>query len=504
MKSYTQAEVDALHNGEELKNITLTFSDGTVLTNDSIIGETLKIDEGICEESQIVFGKIYATSCSVQVLGDHRFVDLEMTVELECGGYTWSLGTYKITSDTRTSDRSGRVLTGYNKLKEVIGLDYSLWHNGIDTQLSGTITLKQYRDAFFDIIGITQQTISLPNDNLEVNLPSLNTTLTGQQILSMILEMNGVWGYLDFDGIFRYVSPINPYVVLNIYPSTDLYPSQDQYCGEYDTDQGRSDVDYTFTEDEYMLGTLTYEEYLTEQFTEISCSYGTNNTYKYGNEGNLYTMSRNVFTQVMDEEQVSTMCTAVLDSINRVIFSPGSFKTQLCPWIELGDMIAVQTGSAEIVFPVLQRTINGIQAISDTFQGKSSKTNFVYDNSEKSRLDRVEDYATKIYDYTHDSITFSAVSQSNDDGTTTGRAYIYRWGEDVTNQFSDTWFSWYRVVESGTTYLGTGKEITVSDDSFIYGGVLKCVFQTYTSKALAVQSGFLILDNSLLVSAVGD
>lgn len=503
MKSYTQAEVDAFHGGE-LKNITLTFSDGTVLTNNEVVGETLKIDEGICEEAQITFGKVYATSCSVQVIGTHRLIDLDMTVEIECGGFTRCLGTYKIASDTRTSDYSGRVLTGYNKLKEVIGLDYSLWHNGIDTQLSGTITLKQYRDSFFDIIGITQQNVNLPNDDLEVDLPSLNSTLTGQQVLSLILEMNGVWGYLDFDGIFRYVFPDTPYSTLSIYPSDTLFPSIDQYLGEYDTTQGESEADYTFTEDDYTLGTLAYEEYTTEQFTKISCPYGTNQTYEYGVEGNTYTMSRNVFTQVMTEDQVSQMCASVLDSINKMLFVPGTFKTSVCPWIELGDMVAVETGSTEVVFPVLQRTISGIQAMADSLQGKSNRTNFVYETSERSRLDRVEDYADKIYDYTHNSITFSTTSQSNPDGTTTGRAYVYRWGEDVTNQFSDTWFSWYRVIESGTTYLGTGKEITVRDDTFVYGGVLKCVFQTYTSKALAVDRGFLILDNSLLVSAVGD
>lgn len=503
MKSYTQAEVDAFHGGE-LKNITLTFSDGTVLTNNEVVGETLKIDEGICEEAQITFGKVYATSCSVQVIGTQRLIGLDMTVEIECGGFTRCLGTYKIASDTRTSDYSGRVLTGYNKLKEVITTDYSLWHNGIDTQLSGTITLKQYRDAFFDIIGITQETVSLVNDDLEVNLPSLNSTLTGQQILSLILEMNGVWGYLDFDGIFRYVFPAAPFVILPIYPSSTLYPSPEQHIGNYDTSPGSTASDYTYTEDDYTMGTLTYEEYMTDQFTKITCPYGTNETFEYGIEGNTYAMARNVFTQVMTEEQVSEMALNVLTNINKMLFIPGSFKTQVCPWIELGDVVSVLTGSAEITFPVLQRTISGIQACSDFLQGKSNRTNYVYDNSENSRLDRVEDYANAIYNYTHDSITFSTTSESNPDGTTTGRAFVYRWGEDVTNQFSDTWFSWYRVVESGSTFLGNGKQITVRDDTFVYGGVLKCVFQTYTSKALSVERGFLILDGSLLVSAVGD
>ena len=206
MKTVTDAEILAFHSGTQ-KTLKLTFSNGTVLQNDSIVSESLEIKQSISESDQISFATVYASELHISVLPLTRFKGLDCTVEITAGSYSRVLGTYTIVSDDSLSDYSARQLVGYDKLYSIIPRDYSVWHNGLDTQLTGTITLKQYRDAFFSLIGITQQEATLPNDNLAVNLPSLNTTLTGGQILGMICDLNQCWGYLEFDGTFRYVLP---------------------------------------------------------------------------------------------------------------------------------------------------------------------------------------------------------------------------------------------------------------------------------------------------------
>ena len=503
MKTVTDAEILAFHSGTQ-KTLKLTFSNGTILQNDSIVSESLEIKQSISESDQISFATVYASELHISVLPLTRFKGLKCTVEITAGSYSRVLGTYTIVSDDSLSDYSARQLVGYDKLYSIIPRDYSVWHNGLDTQLTGTITLKQYRDAFFSLIGITQQEATLPNDNLAVNLPSLNTTLTGGQILGMICDLNQCWGYLEFDGTFRYVLPQYPYRIDNLYPSPDLYPAEDLYLGIQDT-QEDTGADLVLSTGDYYVDGLSFSNFECQQFDQIVVHYGTGDeTVSYGNEGNAYTVEKNIFTQVMSQEQLQTLMANALPVLQLLTYTPVTVRCQGRPWAQLGDKVCVHNWLYSYHFPILERTLSGITGLDDTYSARGVETNYDYANSLTRQVNDTKDFAGVIKNYVRDSLTFSTTSVNNGDGTTTGIATVYRGNEDVSNQFADAWFNWYIVLESGSTLIGHGLTCTVNNDDFLYGGVLKCVFQTYTQMALSVSQGVIVMDNSLTISAIGD
>lgn len=48
--------------------------------------------------------------------------------------------------------------------------------------------------------------------------------------------------------------------------------------------------------------------------------------------------------------------------------------------------------------------------------------------------------------------------------------------EDVTNQYDDRLFKWYKKTESGEIFIGTGKLITLNASEMGYGGTVVCDF----------------------------
>ena len=121
-----------------------------------------------------------------------------MSVTLIAGEYPMQIGVFKIDDDVRSDDRIYRTLTGYDALKDVLNNDYSAWHNALSS-----MTLKQYRDAFFSHIGISQVSTNLLNDGLTINIKTVQS-LSGAEIIRYICEPNACFGFVNNVGMFQY------------------------------------------------------------------------------------------------------------------------------------------------------------------------------------------------------------------------------------------------------------------------------------------------------------
>lgn len=75
-----------------------------------------------------------------------------------------------------------------------------------------------------------------------------------------------------------------------------------------------------------------------------------------------------------------------------------------------------------------------------------------------------------------DAITLTTETYDSGDSETTIYAKLLASGDDITNTYPESFYTWFAVTESGSTFLGHGYSVVVDDNTFEYGGVVRLVF----------------------------
>lgn len=418
MKSVTDALIDNFHSGNQ-KYVTLTFSDETALTNEEIVIESLGIEQTICDETALVFGNVYAGAFSIQIFDRGKnYKGLTVDVSISVDEYSMSLGSYIITSNPVDDNTGYRTLVGYDRMYPILRTDYSAWHYALPDTVN---TIKKFRDAFFQEIGITQQTVSLVNDNVPYTPMVHEGTLSGAEILKAILETNGTMGYLDFDQTFHYVTLRDCTATDNaLYPSMTLYPSMGVYPASADaTSEVVSDAEEKVLDGSYLLGGLGYERYMTENYLVVDLFAG-QSEYTAGTTGLTYTVQSNVLTENMSQTDATAVAAGILSVIADVTYTPTTLTMLASPWIELGDVILVKAKDGTLVaFPVLHRSMSGITFLKDTYEALGIETEQNNPNTVKQQIidakNFASQYATKYLYETEDGDLIQAPDAPSSD-----------------------------------------------------------------------------------------
>ena len=357
---------------EEQKYITLAFSGGATLTNNDIVLDSMRITRTLCDSEQISFNTVYASEFSIQIFNDGRKYDGQtVTVSLTAGTYSVNLGTYTVVSNPRSNDRLYRTLTAYDSIAEVLSTNYADWHNGLKN--NAPTTIGAYRTAFFNHIGITQESTALCNDSTVFKYAETTGALSGATILGELCSINGTFGYLDFDQTFRWVTP---YIDTSgtLVPSLTLYPSTTLYPADVDTAIESLGVDtYKVDTDSYDLGGLACEEFITHNITQVYMHQG-DVVYVSGTEGNRLTFTNTMFTM---EPNIAVQAVAnVRATVKDFNYTPTSVTMLATPWLELCDVVVADVSPTEkVYFPVLNFVINGTGAIRQTIEAKGVRVN---------------------------------------------------------------------------------------------------------------------------------
>lgn len=364
------AEQEAFQ-GSLPKDLILNFPIGRTLTNENIYMESMSLEQSVCEESNLTFGAVYSSCFSVRILDDglsYSGLIVSPNISVTVGDTTYSrnLGEFVVKSDKLTSDKTYRDLKCYDALANVLPFDYSQWHN----QRSNTFTVKQYRDAFFSYIGITQETVTLPNDNVTLTKFAVDK-ISGSQILSAILQLNGAFGYIGYDGKFKYVFP-------------------------------KTTPDYTIEDYSFVQGSFNYEDEPIKKISGVtikgySDDYGEEATLTVADvsAGNstfsMLTISDNYLVHACSASVRQTLCTNLYNALVNFTYYPSSVQFPAYVGLELGDVFQIITERKTVTFPVLKRTLSGITALKDTIEAKgeteiTSNSNSVSDSTDSAQM----------------------------------------------------------------------------------------------------------------------
>lgn len=343
------------------KQITITVPNKNItIRNDDIKGETLQIIERLETSETLRFEGCNATTFSCEVTDLAQDITGQLiVVKVTVNNTDIPLfrGFVNEVTNLNHEDMTCKI-TAYDSLYGLNNRDVTLWYNS----LTFPITIKNMRDSFFAYVGITQQETILPNDAQTVTKSITDKTINGDTIIKGICQINGRYGRINRNGVFEYIK-LKP-IVEGLYPADDLYPDDDVYPAEENANELISRANYI---------NIEYEPYKTARITKVNI-YGKNGarTGTYGiADTNIFSIADNKIAHGLTNANATAQ--NLYNEIWQIEFIPANLKLLGRPYLEIGDSVSLVTNKRMVRTYILQRTLSGIQAMTDLFESKSEQ-----------------------------------------------------------------------------------------------------------------------------------
>lgn len=373
------------------KQLNIVSDDGKInITNTELHQEKFELTESLCSESELTFGACEAGMIKFTV--SNVFLPMKgkwLTAKMTLDGHEdkpFQIGRYKVYSDTPTADRTCRDVVAYDALYDILSSDVTDWYNQILPQKDSKVTLKQFRDSFFNHFGVEQEEVSLVNDEMiiektvEVKASSsgssdtaetstIGEAISGKEVLSCILEINGCMGNIGRVGKFRYVYLTQE--MQGLYPANDLYPADDLYP--------RNPKSTSISKSQYI--SAQYEDYIVRTIDKLQIREKENDIGAIvGDGGNTYVIEGNFLVYGKGTKELNEIGEKTLSKIKGIIYRPFSADCKGNPCLEAGDAVRLATKYELIETYILKRTLKGIQALRDDLEAdgeeyRTSKVN---------------------------------------------------------------------------------------------------------------------------------
>lgn len=359
------------------------FDENGEITNSDIdiISGDIVLDESLCSSDILTFGQCESSSLQFNVRNmNGTLKDKKLSVFLVLNGDTQNplrIGTFKVDSDKPSANRKVRSIIAYDDLYYINELDMTSWYNS----LTFPMTLKQFRDAFFTHINLEQETVGLVNDSFTVKKAEVNGSLSGNYILTKICELNGCFGHIDRNGVFKYVF-LNE-IIEGLYPANDLYPSDDLYPRE-------DSVGIVLTRDRYR--TIEYEDYSVKKIDKLAIA--NDEVVSITGEGdNVYYIDTNILTYGHTKNELDAAGALLYPIISKVQYWPCSVTAIGNLTVEVGDSVRISTEEKLFYTYIFRRTMRGSQTLVDDYESVGPEYRSEDMNSLMQKINEVEELA---------------------------------------------------------------------------------------------------------------
>lgn len=369
----------------EQKNLVLAFDDGTVVDNEDIALESMELEQTLCDNEELKFGKVTSACFKTKIIASTKtYKNLWFNASISVGEYEMQLGRFKVYTDNMTSDRLYREIVAYDSLFWAINTDATEWYNG----LTFPISQKAFRDSLFEYLGVEQEEVVLPNDSIAFNQTINAENLTGLTILQKLCEINAAWGVINNAGKFKYVH-MRTHEHDALYPSDDLYPSDALFPDDiYDDSLSKSN---------YYQGSLTYEEFDVQAISKVTIREDSEDAgYSYGVDGNTYVIEDNFLLYGATNSVLQAVAKNFYDYAGYITYTPSQLKCKGAPWREVGDLLKVIADKRTLTVPILNRQLSGITALNDTYTAKGTETHGEVKNSSAEKMKQLQSRTNKL------------------------------------------------------------------------------------------------------------
>ena len=390
------------------------------IENDEIVSESMKLNQSICDESDLKFGGCIASQFEIEITRDVDLTGKEITVFLYQRGIvptyptdptetgntdivtypTWAvesdtIKTYPgftvieggygnnpfylfhgtIYSCKLAKNRIIRKIVAYDDFYRKGNIDCTSWYRSLYSN-TNTITLGTLRGELLKKFKITQAAnnsysvpVTLPADDLPVNMIEDNVTVG--ELFRQICEINGCFGFINGEGLLEYIT----------------------VSGNFNSDNGET---YRYYID------IETEDFSRSGFNGLYITHfeSGNGTYWFSSvsEENLYFMEDN---QVVTAGYTPSTFDLYFNDIDKselaknfsVHYDPINLKSEYRSWVEIGDKIRVPVKwydlngsecSKTFISIVLSRSLSGIQAITDEITAGGENIRYTEDYFDSS------------------------------------------------------------------------------------------------------------------------
>lgn len=320
--------------------------DKTTISNDKIYQEGFELAESLCSQSELRFGCCESSVLKLKIrneFGELNGKTLDVLIALN--GDTenlFKIGTYKVETCERSGDRQYLNITAYDKMYDIINANVTEWYDSLTFPLS----MKAFRDSFFAYINVSQETTVLTQDSVIIEKTIDADEISGLKVISAICELNGAFGNVDKNGVFKY-----------IFLEKELEPIK--------------------TYAKYV--SCEYEDFTTKPISKVQVRQEEGDIGAISGTGdNTYIVNDNFLVYGKSPSDLSAIADRLFAKIKGVSYIPFKATVQGDPCVEVGDVIKISTKTKEVTSYLLERTIKGIQSLKDSFESKG-----VYEYSEK-------------------------------------------------------------------------------------------------------------------------
>lgn len=357
LSDYSQKQYTAIINGIDYGE-------------NKIDAESLKITEILEDGSQLNFIGCKSKKLEIAIIDTNTsFLDKTIIVKAiaSLDGATTSeviLFNGRILEVKQKSQTDIMVnIVAYDHMAEVIATNFSEWYKS----LSFPMTLREFRKAIPASVNLKDE--QLPLDDVVLLKTIEAEEMSGKDILGAIASMNGM--YCDCD-------------------------SSGQIYFKALAKKSTSSVIPEFIDNEYYIK-AEYQDYSVETINKVQIRSEENDIGAiYGSGSNAYVLQGNFLLYGKGTEELTSIAQRLYSIVSDIVYTPAKIECKARPWVELGDLIKVNTEKNIIYTYVMQRTWQGMHFISDTYQAKQEAQRDEQINSVNNSIIQLRGKANKL------------------------------------------------------------------------------------------------------------
>lgn len=328
----------------------------------NIEGESFQLTESILDGKNVEFVGCIASEMRItiyQMAQTLKNESIEVYVKTDD---TAEIPLFKGTVYSAVTKRSNGKrkidIIAYDTLYTIGQKDVASWYQG----LTFPKTIKQIRDSLFTYLGVTQETVTLPNDNISIAKQYDPTVLQCLNVIKGICQFNGCFGIMNRSGNFeyRFIEPDSyQMIIANEFTFAKSVESEDYYVKPFERVQIRD----------------------SEKDAGITVGDGTAIS-------NKYIIQANMWAYKLDDNTKTTVATNIYNVVKGIAIYPCNTNNNGLPFLEVGDRVKytlTNTRSASDLvyntFLCTHRVLKGVQALRDTYKadGDEEASEFVSD-----------------------------------------------------------------------------------------------------------------------------